>query len=78
MNAPALKEWSAALLDGRQTVLPRKRGIGESAGGGGPRVLAVPTVAHTPSGLPPEHRDLLLGPEAADSTDDECVLPRAA
>ncbi len=35
---PALKEWSAAvhaLLDGRQTVLLRKGGIGEKRGSGG-------------------------------------------
>lgn len=78
---PALKEWSAAvhaLLDGRQTVLLRKGGVGEKrfevAAG---EFLLFPTVAHShPQRVRPEHRDLLAR-AAADSA-DEHVLVRAA
>ncbi|AGL28265.1 hypothetical protein J113_19555 [Mycobacterium tuberculosis CAS/NITR204] len=78
---PALKEWSAAvhaLLDGRQTVLLRKGGIGEKRFEvAAHEFLLFPTVAHSHAErVRPEHRDL-LGPAAADST-DECVLLRAA
>jgi hypothetical protein len=78
---PALKEWSAvvhALLDGRQTVLLRKGGIGERRFDAGPAldgpVLLFPTVAHSHAErVRPEHRDLL--PAAArDSTEDEVTL----
>ncbi|AIH85796.1 hypothetical protein IU15_12865, partial [Mycobacterium tuberculosis] len=74
---PALKEWSAAvhaLLDGRQTVLLRKGGIGEKRFEvAAHEFLLFPTVAHSHAErVRPEHRDL-LGPAAADST-DECVL----
>jgi hypothetical protein len=79
---PALKEWSAAvhaLLDGRQTVLLRKGGIGEkrfevSAG----EFLLFPTVAHSHAErVRPEHRDL-LDPATADSTDAAVVIRAAA
>ncbi|WP_031744309.1 DUF1802 family protein [Mycobacterium tuberculosis] len=78
---PALKEWSAAvhaLLDGRQTVLLRKGGIGEKRFEvAAHEFLLFPTVAHSHAErVRPEHRDL-LGPAAADST-DECVLLLAA
>nr|WP_057314888.1 DUF1802 family protein [Mycobacterium tuberculosis] len=78
---PALEEWSAAvhaLLDGRQTVLLRKGGIGEKRFEvAAHEFLLFPTVAHSHAErVRPEHRDL-LGPAAADST-DECVLLRAA
>ncbi|EFP37656.1 hypothetical protein TMHG_02029, partial [Mycobacterium tuberculosis SUMu008] len=81
MVTPALKEWSAAvhaLLDGRQTVLLRKGGIGEKRFEvAAHEFLLFPTVAHSHAErVRPEHRDL-LGPAAADST-DECVLLRAA
>lgn len=66
---PALKEWGAAiaaLLDGRQTILLRKGGIGEKRftlgrhEAGGPRFLLYPTVAHSHAeATRPEHRDLL-------------------
>ena len=59
-----LKEWAAAvhaLLDGRQTVLLRKGGIGEKrfAVESG-EFLLFPTVAHSHAErVRPEHRDLL-------------------
>jgi hypothetical protein len=83
---PALKEWSAAvhaLLDGRQTVLLRKGGIGEkrfalhedAATGWFP---LFPTVAHSHAErVRPEHHDL-LDAAAADSTDDRVVLRAGA
>jgi len=80
----ALKEWSAAvhaLLDGRQTVLLRKGGIGEKRFEVAPdvaaaRFLLFPTVAHSHTErVRPEHRDL-LEPAAADSTEAE-ILVRA-
>ena len=83
---PALKEWSAAihaLLDGRQTVLLRKGGIGEKrfdipAEASGSRFLLFPTVAHSHAErVRPEHRDL-LEPAAADSTEDEVVVRAGA
>jgi hypothetical protein len=78
LTYPALKEWSAAvhaLLDGRQTVLLRKGGIGErrfevEAN----QFLLFPTVAHSHAErVRPEHRDL-LAPAAGDSDDDHLVL----
>lgn len=83
---PALKEWSAAiraLLDGRQTVLLRKGGIGEKRFGlppevSGSRFLLFPTVAHSHAErVRPEHRDL-LAPAAADSDEDEVVVRAGA
>jgi hypothetical protein len=87
---PALKEWSAAvhaLLDGRQTVLLRKGGIGEkrfalepdvAPDGAGVRFLLFPTVAHSHAErVRPEHREL-LEPAAADSTEDEIVVRAGA
>jgi hypothetical protein len=82
LTQPGLKEWSAAvhaMLDGRQTVLLRKGGIGEkrfevSAS----RFLLFPTVAHSHAErVRPEHRDLLAA-AAADSTDDEVVIRAGA
>jgi hypothetical protein len=82
LTQPALKEWSAAvhaMLDGRQTVLLRKGGIGEkrfevSAS----RFLLFPTVAHSHTErVRPEHRELLAR-AAADSTDGEVVLRAGA
>ena len=81
MTAPALKEWSAAvgaMLDGRQTVLLRKGGIGEKrfelAAG---EFLLFPTVAHSHAErLRPDHRDLIG--HAADSTEDAVVLRAGA
>jgi hypothetical protein len=77
----ALKEWSAAvhaLLEGRQTILLRKGGIGEKRFEvAAKEFLLFPTVAHSHvQRVRPEHRDL-LAPAAADSTDDY-VLVRAA
>ena len=76
----ALKEWSAAvhaLLDGRQTVLLRKGGIGEKRFAvTASRFLLFPTVAHSHAErVRPEHRDL-LDTAAQDST-EEAVLIRA-
>ena len=61
---PALKEWSAAvhaLLDGRQSVLLRKGGIGEKRFEvAAQEFLLFPTVAHSHAErVRPEHRDLL-------------------
>jgi hypothetical protein len=82
LTSPALKEWSAAvhaLLDGRQTVLLRKGGIGEKRFEvASSRFLLFPTVAHSHAErVRPEHRDL-LGVAAADSTEDEFVLRAGA
>ena len=77
-----LKEWAAAvhaLLDGRQTVLLRKGGIGEKrfAVESGDFLL-FPTVAHSHAErVRPEHRDL-LDAAAPDSTDDRVVIRAAA
>jgi hypothetical protein len=79
---PALKEWSAAvhaMLDGRQTVLLRKGGIGEkrfSVDAG--RFLLFPTVAHSHAErVRPEHRDLLAR-AAGDSTEERIVVRAGA
>lgn len=82
MSTPALKEWSAAvhaLLDGRQTVLLRKGGIGEKRFRlDAERFLLFPTVAHSHAErVRPEHRDL-LGPAAADSTEEALTLRAGA
>ena len=82
ITAPALKEWSAAvhaMLDGRQTILLRKGGIHEKRFEvNASRFLLFPTVAHSHAErVRPEHRDL-LGPAAADSTDDAVVLRAGA
>lgn len=82
LTQPALKEWSAAvhaLLDGRQTVLLRKGGIGEKRFAvTASRFLLFPTVAHSHvERVRPEHRDL-IDAAAADSTDDEVVLRAGA
>jgi hypothetical protein len=92
LTEPALKEWSAAvhaMLDGRQTVLLRKGGIGEkrfalpdvvgpATPATAPRFLLFPTVAHSHAErVRPEHRDL-VDAAAADSTDDEIVLRAGA
>lgn len=79
---PALKEWSAAvhaLLDGRQTVLLRKGGIGEKRFEVAAReFLLFPTVAHSHAGrVRPEHQDLLSA-AAADSTEDRLLVRAAA
>ncbi|CPR12520.1 hypothetical protein BN971_03819 [Mycobacterium bohemicum DSM 44277] len=82
MTQPALKEWSAvvrALLDGRQTVLLRKGGIGEKrfeveAG----EFLLFPTVAHSHAErVRPEHR-ALLDIAAADCTAEHLTVRAAA
>ncbi|SON62430.1 hypothetical protein MSIMFI_03955 [Mycobacterium simulans] len=78
----ALKEWSAAvhaLLDGRQTVLLRKGGIGEKRFEVAAReFLLFPTVAHSHAErVRHEHRGLLAG-AAADSTDEYVVVRAAA
>lgn len=79
---PALKEWSAAvraLLDGRQTVLLRKGGIGEKRFEvAAQEFLLFPTVAHSHAErVRPEHQDLLQ-PAAADSTDEQLLVRGAA
>jgi hypothetical protein len=81
-TVPALKEWSAvvhAMLDGRQTVLLRKGGIGEKRFEVAAReFLLFPTVAHSHAErVRPQHRDL-LDRAAADSTCDHIVLRAAA
>ncbi|GBE66936.1 hypothetical protein MFM001_33980 [Mycobacterium sp. MFM001] len=78
----ALKEWSAvvhALLDGRQTVLLRKGGIGEKRFDvAADEFVLFPTVAHSHTErVRPEHRDLLTA-AAADSTDDRLIVRAAA
>jgi hypothetical protein len=82
LTRPALKEWSAAvhaLLDGRQTVLLRKGGIGEKRFAvTASRFLLFPTVAHSHAErVRPEHRDL-LDAAAADSTEDAVVVRAGA
>ncbi|UXA19912.1 DUF1802 family protein [Mycobacterium sp. SMC-4] len=86
MSQPALKEWSAAvhaLLDGRQTVLLRKGGIHEKRfevvpEAAASRFVLFPTVAHSHARrVRPDHHDL-LGPAAADSTEDAVVLRAGA
>jgi hypothetical protein len=79
---PALKEWSAAvhaLLDGRQSVLLRKGGIGEKRFSvAADDFLLFPTVAHSHAErVRPQHRDLLAA-AAADSADDHVVIRAAA
>jgi hypothetical protein len=79
---PALKEWSAvvhALLDGRQSVLLRKGGIGEKRFELAAReFMLFPTVAHSHAErVRPEFRDLLTA-GAADSVDDRVVVRAAA
>ncbi|OBI46864.1 DUF1802 family protein [Mycobacterium colombiense] len=81
-TTPALKEWSAAvhaLLDGRQSILLRKGGIGEKRFELAAReFLLFPTVAHSHAErVRPEHQDL-LAPAATDSTEDELVIRAAA
>ncbi len=78
----ALKEWSAAvhaLLDGRQTILLRKGGIGEKRFEvAAEEFLLFPTVAHSHAErVRPEHRNL-LAQAAADSTDEHLVVRAAA
>ncbi|MGE2717793.1 DUF1802 family protein [Mycolicibacterium litorale] len=82
MSTPALKEWSAAvhaMLDGRQTVLLRKGGIGEKRFHlDADRFLLFPTVAHSHAErVRPDHRDL-LEPAAADSTEAALTLRAGA
>ncbi len=82
LSQPALKEWSAAvhaLLDGRQTVLLRKGGIGEKRFEvAAERFLLFPTVAHSHAErVRPEHRDLLARAET-DSDTDHVVLRAGA
>ena len=82
MSATALKEWSAAvhaMLDGRQTVLLRKGGIGEKRFDlAAPEFVFFPTVAHGHAErVRPEHRDL-LDASASDSTETEVVVRAAA
>jgi hypothetical protein len=79
---PALKEWSAAvhaLLDGRQTILLRKGGIGEKRFEvAAQEFLLFPTVAHSHAErVRPQHRDL-LAQAAADSTDEHLLVRAAA
>jgi hypothetical protein len=81
LTYPALKEWSAAvhaLLEGRQTVLLRKGGIGEKRFEvAAQRFLLFPTVAHGHAErVRPEHQDLLAA--ATDSTEDHVVLRAGA
>lgn len=78
----ALKEWSAAVhavLDGRQTILLRKGGIGEKRFEvAAERFLLFPTVAHSHAErVRPEHRDL-LAPAAEDSDSGHIVLRAGA
>jgi hypothetical protein len=82
VNSAALKEWSAAvhaLLDGRQTVLLRKGGIGEKRFSvAAPEFLLFPTIAHSHAvRVRPEHRDLLEA-AAADSTETAVTIRAAA
>ena len=82
MSATALKEWSAAvlaMLDGRQTVLLRKGGIGEKRFDlAAPEFVFFPTVAHGHAErVRPEHRDL-LDSAASDSTETEVVVRAGA
>lgn len=82
MSTPALKEWSAAvhaMLDGRQTVLLRKGGIGEKRFDlTASEFVFFPTIAHGHAErVRPEHRDL-LDPSAPDSTEDAVVVRAGA
>jgi hypothetical protein len=82
VTTPALKEWSAAvhaLLDGRQTVLLRKGGIGEKRFQlNAERFLLFPTVAHSHADrVRPQHRDM-LDPSAPDSTTEAVTLRAGA
>ncbi|KAA1430914.1 DUF1802 family protein [Mycolicibacter arupensis] len=81
MHGMALKEWSAvvaALLAGRQRILLRKGGIHEKRFDvSADEFLLFPTSVHSHADrVRPEHRDL-LGPAAADSTEEQ-ILVRAA
>ncbi|WP_308192782.1 DUF1802 family protein [Mycolicibacterium lacusdiani] len=82
MATPALKEWSAAvhaMLDGRQTVLLRKGGIGEKRFDlTASEFVFFPTIAHGHAErVRPEHRDL-LDASASDSTESTLVLRAGA
>jgi len=68
-----------ALLDGRQTILLRKGGIGEKRFQlAAAQFLLFPTVEHSHAQrVRSEHRDL-LAPAAEDSTDDSLVLRAVA
>jgi hypothetical protein len=82
VSTPALKESSAAvraMLDGRQTVLLRKGGIGEKRFRvDAQRFVLFPTVAHSHADrVRPEHREL-LGPAAADSTEESLTVRAGA
>ncbi|MBB5164650.1 DUF1802 family protein [Mycobacterium sp. AZCC_0083] len=82
MSATALKEWSAAvhaMLDGRQTVLLRKGGIGEKRFNlAASEFVFFPTVAHGHAErVRPEHRDL-LDAAASDSTETEVMVRAGA
>lgn len=68
-----------ALLDGRQTILLRKGGIGEKRFEvAANEFLLFPTVAHSHAQrVRPEHRDMLTE-AAADSTEDQVTLRAAA
>ncbi|MGB2921050.1 MAG: DUF1802 family protein [Mycobacterium sp.] len=82
LTTPGLKEWSAvvhALLEGSQTVLLRKGGIGEKRFEvAASQFLLFPTVAHSHAErVRPEHREF-LGPAEEDSTEDEVVLRAGA
>jgi hypothetical protein len=82
VSATALKEWSAAvhaMLDGRQTVLLRKGGIGEKRFDlAAPEFVFFPTVAHGHAErVRPEHRDL-LDAAASDSTEVDVVVRAGA
>lgn len=82
MSTPALKEWSAAvhaMLDGRQTVLLRKGGIGEKRFDlTASEFVFFPTIAHGHAErVRPEQRDL-LDASAPDSTEDAVVVRAGA
>ncbi|BBY29400.1 DUF1802 family protein [Mycolicibacterium sediminis] len=82
MSTPALKEWSAAvhaMLDGRQTVLLRKGGIGEKRFDlTASEFVFFPTIAHGHAErVRPEHRDL-LDASAPDSTEAAVVVRAGA
>lgn len=82
MSTPALKEWSAAvhaMLDGRQTVLLRKGGIGEKRFAlDASEFVFFPTIAHGHAErLRPEHRDL-VEVAAPDSTEAAIVVRAGA
>lgn len=82
MSTPALKEWSAAvhaMLDGRQTVLLRKGGIGEKRFALAASEFAFfPTIAHGHAErVRAEHHDV-LGVAAPDSTEDQIIVRAGA